>query len=128
VFFAGPLLNVAFTDPSFLDSKFDAGLDVFALAIEGSDTFFRDGVEIEEEDVKTTNPNLDLKLGRPIGNFFKMDLRYQLGYRLFSRADDTVLAHWPLQPQGISAPSRRRLSPAWKLGALGSTGERGLLF
>jgi hypothetical protein len=89
VFFAGPLLNVAFTDPSFLDSKFDAGLDVFALAIEGSDTFFRDGVEIEEEEVKTTNPNLDLKLGRPIGNFFKMDLRYQLGYRLFSRADDT---------------------------------------
>jgi hypothetical protein len=90
VFFAGPLLTVGISDPSFMNSKFDAGLDVFALGIKGSDSLFRDGREVQEEEIKTTNPNLDLKLGRPIGNFSKLDLRYQLGYRVFSRADDTA--------------------------------------
>ena len=88
VFFAGPLVTVAFSDPSLMDSKFDAGMDAFVLAIKGSDTYFRDGIEAVEEEVKTSNPNIDFKLGRPIGNFFKLDLRYQLGYRTFSRSGD----------------------------------------
>ena len=90
VFFAGPLLTVAFSDPSVRGSRFDAGLDVFVLGIKGSDTFFRDGVEMAGEEVKTSNPNFDLKLGRPIGNFFKLDMRYQLGYRTFSRVGETA--------------------------------------
>ena len=90
VFFAGPLLTVAYSDPSVRGTKFDAGLDVFVLGIKGADTFFRDGIEMAREEVKTSNPNLDLKLGRPIGNFFKLDLRYQLGYRTFSRTGDTA--------------------------------------
>jgi hypothetical protein len=90
VFFAGPLISVAFSDPSFRGTKFDVGFDVFAFALRGSDTYFRDGVEAVEEEVESTNPNIDFKLGRPIGNFFKVDLRYQLGYRTFGRADDTA--------------------------------------
>ncbi|MDH3254619.1 MAG: hypothetical protein OEM62_06480 [Acidobacteriota bacterium] len=90
VFFAGPLLTVGISDPNFLGSDFDAGLDVFALAIKGSDIFFRDGVESTGEEVKVSNPNIDLKLGRPFGSFFKLDLRYELGYRTFSDVNGTA--------------------------------------
>jgi hypothetical protein len=90
VFFAGPLVSVAFSDPSFRGSKFDVGFDVFAFALRGADIYFRDGVEAVEEEVESANPNIDFKLGRPIGNFFKLDLRYQLGYRTFARADETA--------------------------------------
>jgi hypothetical protein len=90
IFFAGALLNVAVTNPSLFGSKFDAGFDLFALAVQGTDTLFRDGVEMTGEEVEVSNPNLDLKLGRSLGNFAKLDLQYQLGYRNFSRGDDTA--------------------------------------
>lgn len=90
VFFAGALANVAITDPSFLDSKWDAGLDAFGLAVPGTDTLYRSGDEIVEEDVEFIRPNLDFKLGRPIGNFTKLELEYELAYVNFGRGDDTA--------------------------------------
>ncbi|MDX1501607.1 MAG: hypothetical protein R3325_04525 [Thermoanaerobaculia bacterium] len=90
VFFAGALFNVAITDPSFLGSRWDAGVDVFGLAIAGSDTVFRDGREVPVEEVEFIRPNVDFKLGRPLGSFGKLALQYELGYLDFSRADDTA--------------------------------------
>ena len=90
VFFAGALANVAVTNPKFLGSKFDVGFDAFAFAIAGTNQIFRDGRQADEEDVKRLNPNIDLKVGRPFGNFFKLDFQYQLGYANFSRADETA--------------------------------------
>jgi hypothetical protein len=90
VFFAGPLLLAQIAHPSFLGSKLDAGIDVFALAIAGTDSIFRDGREAPDEDVETSRPNIDLSLGRPFGSFFKLDLRYSIGHTSFSRADDTA--------------------------------------
>jgi len=90
IFFAGALANVAITDPSFLDSKWDAGIDAFGLALPGTDTLYRDGDEILEEDVEFIRPNIDFKLGRPIGNFTKLELEYELAYVNFSRGDDTA--------------------------------------
>ncbi|MEE8138114.1 MAG: hypothetical protein V3T81_04495, partial [Thermoanaerobaculia bacterium] len=89
VFFAGALTTIAVTNPNFLGSKFDVGFDIFALAFAGTDRVFRDGREIDEEDVEVINPNLDFKVGRPFGNFFKLDFQYQLGFANFSRDDDT---------------------------------------
>jgi hypothetical protein len=89
VFFAGPLLLANLADPTFLGSKFTAGVDVFALAIAGSDVLFRDGVEVPREEIEMMTPNVDLSIGRPIGSFFKLDFQYSLGYSRFSRADDT---------------------------------------
>ncbi len=90
VFFAGPLATVAINDPSFLGSKWDFGIDAFAFALRGADTLFRDGREAIVEEVKTSNPNFDLNLGRPIGNFAKVEAKYQLGYQSFRRGDDTA--------------------------------------
>jgi hypothetical protein len=90
VFFAGPLLVANLADPSFLGSKFDVGVDAFALAIAGTDSVFRGDREAPEEDVETSRPNLDFSIGRPFGSFFKLDLQYSIGYSRFSRADDTA--------------------------------------
>jgi len=90
IFFAGPLLSVAVTDPSFRGSKFDLGFDAFALAIEGTDTVYRDGVEVPEEDVDVLTPSFDLKIGRSFGSFFKLDFEYELEWAKFSKSDDAV--------------------------------------
>jgi hypothetical protein len=90
IFFAGALATVAVTNPNFLGSRTDLGFDAFALAVAGTDQVFRDDEELLGEKIRSTNPNIDIKLGRPIGNFFKLDLQYQLGYAKFTRDDDTA--------------------------------------
>lgn len=90
IFFAGPLATLSISDPSFRGSKWDLGIDAFAFALRGADTLFRDGVEAVTEEVKTSNPNLDVTLGRPLGNFAKLEARYQLGYQSFRKGDDTA--------------------------------------
>lgn len=90
VFFAGPLATVSINDPSFMGSKWDFGIDVFVFALRGADTLFREGREATLEEVKTSNPNFDVQLGRPLGNFAKIEAQYQLGYQSFRRGDDTA--------------------------------------
>ena len=90
ILFGGVLLNAAVAKPDFLGSRFDAGMDVFALAVAGTDTVYRNDREVAEEDVESTRPNVDFSLGRPIGSFFKVDLHYSIGRSSFSRADDTA--------------------------------------
>ena len=90
IFFAGALATVAVTNPNFMGSRMDLGFDAFGLAIAGSDEVFRGDEQLVGETIKVTNPNIDIKLGRPIGNFVKLDLQYQLGYQKFTRDDDTA--------------------------------------
>lgn len=90
VFFAGPLTVVSVADPSFRGSKWDFGFDAFVLAVPGTDTIFRDGVERNEEDVETISPSIDLNLGRPLGSFGKLEIQYELGYAGFDADDDTA--------------------------------------
>jgi hypothetical protein len=90
LFFAGPLVVFAATDPDFRGSRFDLGMDAFVLAIRGTDTLFRDGQEVNSQDVKFRNPFIDFKLGHPIGNFFKLNFRYRLLFAEFAEAEDTA--------------------------------------
>ncbi len=90
VFFAGPLLIADLAKPSLFGSKWEGGVDVFALAFAGTDTIFRSGREAIAEDVEALRPNLDLSLGRPLGSFAKVELEYSLGWNKFSRGDDTA--------------------------------------
>jgi len=90
VFFAGLLLNGTLSDPDFLGSRFDAGVDVFAIGIPFTNEQFRDGEEAPGEDVEVRPASIDLTLGRPLGAFAKVNLGYELGYSKFGRADDTA--------------------------------------
>lgn len=90
VFWGGPLLIADIADPSLFGSRWDFGIDAFVLALSGEDSFFRNGEEIKDETIESTRPNIDISLGRPLGQFFKVSFEYSLGFNRFDRADDTA--------------------------------------
>ena len=90
VFFGGVLLVANLSTPSLFGSRWEAGVDAFALAFAGTDTLYRDGREVPSEDVERLRPNIDLTIGRPLGNFAKLQLEYSLGWNNFASADDTA--------------------------------------
>ena len=89
LFVAGPLILADVANPSLFGSRWDAGVDVFALAFAGEDTLYRDGRESPTENVERLRPNMDFSLGRPLGSFTKLDFRYELSWNNFQRADAT---------------------------------------
>ena len=90
LFFAGALLTADIATPSLFGSKWTASADVFGIAIAGEDEVFRGDDEVVEETVESRPLSLDLGLGRPLGSYGKIDLRYELDRTDFSRADDTA--------------------------------------
>ncbi|HVR97064.1 MAG TPA: hypothetical protein VMW27_10645, partial [Thermoanaerobaculia bacterium] len=89
-FFAGALLVADIAEPRLFGSRFDAGADVFALAVPITDTLFRDDDEVNEEDVELRTGNVGFKLGHPLGNFAKLGAEYSLIYFNYGSADDTA--------------------------------------
>jgi hypothetical protein len=89
VFFAGALLTASVSDPDVRGSRFDAGADLFAIAFPFTDTLFRDDREVPGEEVQVRPASVGLSLGRPIGNFFKADLEYQLSSANYGGTDET---------------------------------------
>ncbi len=90
VFFGGLLVIADVATPSLFGSRWSAGADGFLLAIPGTDTAYRDGVEAPSEDVEFFRPSIDLSLGRPIGNFFRVEFEYSLGFNRFDTTSDTA--------------------------------------
>lgn len=89
VFFAGLLAFVDIATPSLWGSRWEGGIDAFMLAVAGTDTLYSEEEELTEQDVEVLSPNIDLTVGRNIGSFFKLQMEYSLGWKRFSRADDT---------------------------------------
>ena len=89
LFIAGPLILANVANPSLFGSRWDAGVDLFALAFAGEDTLYRDGRESPRENVERLRPNMDFSLGRPLGSYTKLDFRYELSWHKFQRADAT---------------------------------------
>lgn len=90
VFFAGALLVADVAEPRLFGSKFDAGVDVFALAVPTTDTLYRDDREVNAEDVEQRVGNVGFKLGRPLGNFVKLNAEYEILSLGYDKADDTA--------------------------------------
>ena len=89
LFIAGPLILADVANPSLFGSRWDAGVDVFALAFAGEDALYRDGQAQPRENVERLRPNMDFSLGRPLGSYTKLDFRYELSWNNFQRADET---------------------------------------
>jgi hypothetical protein len=90
LFFAGALLTANMADPRLFGSKFDAGADLFVLAVPTTDTLYQDGREVNAEDVEQRVGTVGFKLGRPLGNFVKLNAEYEILSLGYSKADDTV--------------------------------------
>ncbi|HEX3530453.1 MAG TPA: hypothetical protein VH988_25610 [Thermoanaerobaculia bacterium] len=96
VFFAGALLTANMAQPRLFGSRFDFGGSAFALAVPFTDTLYRGGKNVTEEDVKTRTANVAVKIGHPIGDFVKLSLEYQALLFNYSKTKDT--AHNFIEP------------------------------
>ncbi|HEY3571164.1 MAG TPA: hypothetical protein VGP73_24780 [Thermoanaerobaculia bacterium] len=90
LFYGGVLLIGNVAQPRVFGSRFDAGAQVFAIAVPTTDTFFRNGKEIRDQAVKQLPATVSFKLGHPIGNFIKVDGEYEILYFHYGKADDTA--------------------------------------
>jgi hypothetical protein len=90
VFFAGALLTANLAQPRLGGSRFDAGADLFAIAVPLADTVYRAGEEVAAEEVEVRPASLGLKVGRPLGSFVKLSGEYRLLRRDFGRTDETA--------------------------------------
>ena len=90
LFAAGPLLTANYAEPRLLDSKWDAGVNLFGFFIDRTDEVFRDGEEVPAEDIESRTASASFFLGHPLGSFGKLDLAYRIGRDDYSRADDTA--------------------------------------
>lgn len=88
--FAGVLLAVSVADPDFLGSRWDAGIDLFGIAISGADTVYSAGQELVDQEIKTRPFSMSFDLGRPIGSFTKIDFTLGLRNTKFSHGDNTA--------------------------------------
>ncbi|MCP3958293.1 MAG: hypothetical protein GY719_10620 [bacterium] len=89
-FFAGPLLTINLAEPRLFGSKWDAGFNAFGFLIPTGDELYRDGREAPEEEIESTTGSVAAFLGRPLGNFTKLDFTYRATFNNFSDADDTA--------------------------------------
>ncbi|HEX3131206.1 MAG TPA: hypothetical protein VH394_27975 [Thermoanaerobaculia bacterium] len=90
VFFAGALLTANAAEPRLFGSKFDLGAQLFALAVPFADTLYRDGAEVPAEEVNLRTGSFGLKLGRPLGNFIKVGLDYDVLFLNYGDTDNTA--------------------------------------
>jgi hypothetical protein len=90
VFFAGALLTANVAEPRLFGSKFDLGAQAFALAVPFADTLYRDGEEVTGEEVNLRTGSFGLKLGRPLGNFIKVGLDYDVLFLNYGDTDNTA--------------------------------------
>lgn len=90
VFFAGVVLAVNATDPSFMGTRTNLGADFFGMAIATENSIYRDGVKVEDETVKTLPMLFATRVGHPFLTFGKADLTLAVSHTSFQRAEDTA--------------------------------------
>ncbi|MFZ2489982.1 MAG: hypothetical protein WA208_00720 [Thermoanaerobaculia bacterium] len=113
VFFAGVILAVNATQPSFAGTRTNVGFDFFGIAIPVENTMYRNFEEMPDETVKARPIGLTLRAGHPIFEFGKVDVSLGLAHLSYSRADDTGADFEPpsntfLITPGINAQYSRR--------------------
>jgi hypothetical protein len=90
VFFAGALLVAGAAEPRLGGSRFDAGADLFAIAVPFTDDLYQQGKEVVDQELKIRPATFDLKLGHPLGEFAKLGIEYGLLDSVYSRNSNTA--------------------------------------
>jgi hypothetical protein len=90
VFFAGALLVASASEPRLGGSRFDAGTDLFAVAVPFTDNLYRGGHELVDQQLKVHPATFTLKAGHPLGDFVKVSAEYGLLYSAYSRNSQTA--------------------------------------
>jgi hypothetical protein len=89
-FFGGVLLTANYTDPALAGSRFDAGADLFAVAIPFGDVSYRNGREVKSERLKHVPAVLQVNFGHPLGPYLKGSVSLFAKYDGYQRDSDTA--------------------------------------
>lgn len=89
-FFGGVLLTSNYTDPALAGSRFDAGADLFAVAIPFGDVSYRNGKEVKSERLKHVPAVFQVNLGHPLGPYLKGSVSVFAKYDGYQRDSDTA--------------------------------------
>ena len=89
VFFAGPLLVASAADPRVGGTRWNAGGDLFAIAVPFTDNLYQNGKEVVNQEVRILPATFDLKIGHPVGDFLTLGVEYGLLESIFSRNGNT---------------------------------------
>ncbi|MHB0968426.1 MAG: BamA/TamA family outer membrane protein [Thermoanaerobaculia bacterium] len=90
VFFAGVIAAVNATQPSFLGTRTNVGLDFFGIAVPFENTVTRGGEDSPGESIRTLPASLTFRAGHPILGFGKADISLGAGYTSYQRHEDTA--------------------------------------
>lgn len=107
VFFGGVLLAASYNQPRLFGTPIDAGIDVFGIAIRGSDSLFVEGSEDKAQRVKTRAVAASFKAGVPLGRHVRFTATLGETHRDFAAdEDETALGfvipsnHWLTRLEG----------------------------
>jgi hypothetical protein len=86
--FAGVFALVTASKPDLFHKKIDATADAALLALRGDDRVYEASTERLEERIRQRSQNFDLRLGLPVGSFFKVNLIGRLTLSDYFHSDD----------------------------------------
>ncbi len=90
VFFAGIVLVANLTNPNVANTRTNAGLDFFGIALPSTQSFYRNGKEQLGEEVKALPTRLSFRVGHPFLQFGKIDVSLGIEHNTFMRSDNTA--------------------------------------
>ncbi len=88
-FLGGAMVTANYSDPSFLGTRMNLGVNLVAVAFPFSNRVYRDGVELEPQRMKRWPLRFQLNAGFPLGTYFKYSSFLIMEYHHFSRAKTT---------------------------------------
>lgn len=87
--FAGPFINLAWTNPSLGRSRWELTLEGRLIALWDNFKSVSDVGRREDEDVKELEETVFVVLGRPLTTFTKIELQMDTGYTGYTNAEHT---------------------------------------
>jgi len=106
VFFAGILLAASYNQPRLFGTALDAGVDVFGIALRGTDALYVNGTEDRSQRVESRSFAANFKAGIPLGRHVKLSTTVGETHRDFAADTDTSAAfvipsdHWITRLEG----------------------------
>jgi hypothetical protein len=106
VFFAGILLAASYNQPRLFGTAIDAGVDVFGIAIRGTDSLYVNGAEDKSQRVDSRSFAANFKAGIPLGRHVKLSTTVGETHRDFAADTDASAAfvvpadHWITRLEG----------------------------
>ncbi|HEV2722534.1 MAG TPA: hypothetical protein VG323_21105, partial [Thermoanaerobaculia bacterium] len=90
VFFAGVIVSANATNPNLWNTHTNVGADFFGIAVPTTNSMYRNGVEVTDEDVRQLPTSFSLRAGHPFLQFGKVDVGFGISHVAYKRSSDTA--------------------------------------